>query len=63
VRRIRVQFRAPVSMDETIVVRARVRLLDPAERVAVLDAWVSIERDGAEDRAIRRGEVEVAEPR
>jgi acyl dehydratase len=63
VRRIRVQFRAPVSMDETIVARARVRLLDPAERVAVLDAWVSIERDGAEDRAIRRGEVEVAEPR
>jgi acyl dehydratase len=62
VRRIRVHFRAPVSMNETIVARARVRALDPSERVAVLDVWVTIERDGAEGQAIRRGEVELAEP-
>jgi acyl dehydratase len=62
VRRIRVQFRSPVSIGETVVAGGRVRSVDDAERVAVLDAWVSVERGGAVEQAIRRGEVELAEP-
>jgi acyl dehydratase len=60
VRRIKVQFRSPVSMGETIVAHARVRSVDAAARAATLDAWVSVERDGVGEQAIRRGEVEVA---
>jgi acyl dehydratase len=62
VRRIRVQFRSPVSIDETIVAHARVRSVDAPSRAAVLEAWVSVERDGVEKRAIRRGEVELTAP-
>jgi acyl dehydratase len=60
-RRIRVQFRSPVSMGERIVARARVRSIDASHRVVVIDAWVSVERDAAEEQAIRRGEVELVE--
>jgi acyl dehydratase len=59
VRRIRVQFRTPVSMGETIVARARVRSVDAVARAVALEAWVSVERDGTQEQAIRRGEVEV----
>jgi acyl dehydratase len=59
VRRIRVQFRSPVSMGETIVARATVRSVDAGARSAVLDASVTVERDGAAESAIRRGEVEL----
>jgi acyl dehydratase len=61
--RIRVQFRSPVSMNETIVAHARVRSVDPNARVVVLDAWVSVERNGTEEQAIRRGGVELMERR
>src|SRR5512146_347190 len=59
VRRIRVQFRTPVSMGETIVARARVRSVDAVARAVALEAWVSVERDGTQEQAIRHGEVEV----
>jgi acyl dehydratase len=59
VRRMRVQFRAPVAMGETIVARGRVRSVDPSSRVAVLEAWVDVERASGVEQAIRRGEVEV----
>jgi acyl dehydratase len=59
VRRIRVQFRSPVSIGERIVARARVRSVDASSRSVVLDAWVSVERGGAEEQAIRRGQVEL----
>jgi acyl dehydratase len=62
VRRIRVQFRSPVSIDETIVAYARVRSVEAPSCAAVLEAWVSVERDGIEERAIRRGEVELTTP-
>ena len=61
VRRMRVQFRAPVAMGETIVARGRVRSADPSSRAVVLEAWVDVERasDGSTEQAIRRGEIEV----
>lgn len=59
VRRIKVQFRSPVSMGETIVARAVVRSIDAEPRTVVLDASVTVDRDGRREQAIRRGEVEV----
>jgi acyl dehydratase len=62
VRRIRVQFRSPVSIGETIVAHGRVRHVDEDARTVTLETWISVERDGGEDRAIRRGDVEVVLP-
>ncbi len=58
-KRLRVQFRAPVFMGETIVAGGSIRSLDPATRRAVLDVWVRVERDGATLEPIRRSEAEV----
>jgi acyl dehydratase len=58
-RRLRVQFRAPVFMGETIVAGGTVRALDPQTRSATLDLWVTLERDGSTEYPIRRGEAEV----
>ena len=58
-KRLRVQFRAPVYMGETIVAGGTVRSLDAETRRAVLDVWVRLERDGATEYPIRRGEAEV----
>jgi acyl dehydratase len=58
-KRLSVQFRAPVFMGETIVAEGRVKALDPATRTAVLDVWVRVERDGTTEYPIRRGEAEV----
>jgi hypothetical protein len=59
VRRMKVQFRSPVSMGETIVARALVRSIDAELRTVVLDASVIVEREGRREQAIRRGEVEI----
>ena len=58
-KRLRVQFRAPVFIGETIVAGGTVRSLDPGTRRAVLDVWVRVERDGATEEPIRRSEAEV----
>lgn len=58
-RRLRLQFRAPVLMGETIVAGGTVRALDATTRTAVLDVWVRLERDGATEWPIRRSEAEV----
>lgn len=58
-KRLRAQFRAPVYMGETIVAGGSVRSLDPETRRAVLDVWVTLERDHATEHPIRRGEAEV----
>lgn len=58
-RRLRVQFRAPVFMGETIVAGGTVRAVDPETRRAILDVWVSVEREGATEYPIRRSEAEV----
>ena len=57
--RIRVHFRAPVFIGETIVAGGTVKALDPERRTATLDVWVTVERDGALEWPIRRSEAEV----
>ncbi len=63
-KRLAVQFRAPVFMGETIVAEARVKALDPRTRTAVLDVWVRVERGGTTEYPIRKSEAVVcfAEP-
>lgn len=63
-KRLAVQFRAPVFMGETIVAEGRVKALDPTTRTAVLDVWVSVERGGTTEYPIRKSEAVVgfAEP-
>ena len=62
--RLRVQFRAPVFVDDVIVAQGRGKSLDPEARTAALDVWVSVERDGITEFPIRKGEAVVgfAEP-
>ena len=43
---IKVQFRAVVFMDETLVAKGRIEELDPATRQARLSVWAEVERDG-----------------
>lgn len=57
--RIKVQFRAPVFMGETIVCGGSVRSLDPGARTVVLDVWVQVERGGDVEWPIRKSEAEV----
>jgi acyl dehydratase len=57
--RVRVQFRAPVFVGETIVAGGTVKALDPERRTATLDVWVTVERDGAVEWPIRRSQAEV----
>jgi acyl dehydratase len=58
-KRLRVQFRAPVFMGETIVAGGRVKSLHPDTRTAVLEVWVTVERDGTTEYPVRKGEAEV----
>jgi len=58
-RRLHVNFRAPVLVEETIACGGRVRSLDPRSRTAVLEVWVTLERDGATEWPIRKSEAEV----
>lgn len=57
--RLRVRFRAPVFMGETIVIGGRVKDLDPERGTATLDVWVKVEREGTVEWPIRRGEADV----
>ena len=57
--RLHVNFRAPVLVEETIACGGRVRSLDPKTRTAVLEVWVTLERDGATEWPIRKSEAEV----
>ena len=57
--RMQVNFRAPVLVEETIECGGRVRSLDAESRTAVLDVWVTVERDGATEWPIRKSEAEV----
>lgn len=58
-KRMRVQFRSVVFMGDTIVGGGRVREMDPATKRAVLDVWVTVERDGTIEYPIKRSEAEV----
>jgi acyl dehydratase len=59
VRRLSSQFRAPVFMGEEILAGGRVRSVDPDRGVAIVDCWVTVERDGRTETPIKRGEAEV----
>jgi acyl dehydratase len=60
--RLSAQFRAPVFMGEEILAGGRVRSLDAQGRAAVAELWVTVQRDGATEFAIRKGEAEVRFP-
>jgi acyl dehydratase len=57
--RMRVQFRAPVFMDEIVVAGGRVTAVDAERRTATLDVWVTVKRDGNIEWPIRRGVAEI----
>lgn len=57
--RLKVQFRSPVFVGESIQSGGSVRSLDPGTRTAVLDVWVRVERDGRTEWPIRRSEAEI----
>ena len=59
VRRLSAQFRAPVYMGEEIVAGGRVKAVDVDQGVALVECWVSVERDGVTEWPIKRGEAEV----
>jgi acyl dehydratase len=56
---LRAAFRSPVMTGDRIVAGGRITSLDAASRRATLEVWVSVERDGAVDHAIRRSRAEV----
>jgi acyl dehydratase len=58
-RRIKVQFRAPVFMDEVLVAKGRVKSLDPSTRTVVLDVSAEVDRAGNTQWAIKNGEAVV----
>jgi acyl dehydratase len=59
---IRVQFRAVVYMDETLVARGRITDKDEGGRRVTLDVWAEIDRDGQSVKPIKnsRAVVELA---
>jgi acyl dehydratase len=59
IRRLTAQFRAPVFMGEEIVAGGRVKAVDEERGVAVVECWVSLERDGRTDWPVKRGEADV----
>jgi acyl dehydratase len=62
IKRLKVSFRSPVFMGETIAAGGRVRHLDAATRSATIDLWVTVERGGVLEHPIRRGEAEIRFP-
>jgi acyl dehydratase len=59
IRRLSAQFRAPVYMGEEIVAGGRVKAVDVERGIALVECWVSVERDGQTEWPIKRGEAEV----
>jgi acyl dehydratase len=58
-KRIKVQFRAVVYMDETIEAGGRITALDSETRRVTLDVWVRLERAGEIERPIKNATAEV----
>jgi acyl dehydratase len=61
-KRIKVQFRAVVYMDETIEAGGTVSGLDPRTRTATVDVWVRLQRAGEIEEPIRNAVAEVRFP-
>jgi acyl dehydratase len=60
--RLAAQFRAPVLMGEEIVAGGRIRAIDDDTRTVTVDLWVTVDREGSTEFAIRKGEAEVRFP-
>ena len=58
-KRMHVQFRAVVFMDETLVARGRIESLDSANRRARLSLWAEVQREGQTVLPIKNSEAEV----
>lgn len=58
-KRMKVQFRAVVYMDETLVARGRVEALDVSTKRARLSVWAEVEREGQRQLVIKNSEAEV----
>jgi acyl dehydratase len=52
-KQIKVQFRAVVYMDETLVAKGRVASKDESTNRVTLDVWAELERDGRAVQAIK----------
>ena len=59
-RSIRVQFRAVVYMDETIVAKGRVASKNDATKEVTLDVWEELERDGQTLMPIKHSQAVVS---
>jgi acyl dehydratase len=57
---IKVQFRAVVYMDETLVARGVVTSKDQGTRDVTLDVWAEVERDGQVLKAIKNSQAVVS---
>jgi acyl dehydratase len=58
-KRMKVQFRAVVFMDETLVARGRIEALDEATKRARLSVWAEVDRAGERQLVIKNSEAEV----
>ncbi len=62
VTRISAQFRSPVYMDDRITAGGRIREIDREARSVTVELWVTLERDGALEFPIKRGEATIHVP-
>jgi acyl dehydratase len=58
-KRMKVQFRAVVFMDEEMVAKGRIEELDPSSKRAKLSVWVEVDRAGERQLPIKNSEAEV----
>jgi acyl dehydratase len=58
-KRMKVQFRAVVFMDEEIVAKGRIEQLEPSTKRARLSVWVEVDRAGERQLPIKNSEAEV----
>ena len=58
-KRIRVQFRAPVFMDETLVAKGRVDQVDPSSGRVTLSVWAEVDRAGERQLPVKNSRAEV----
>jgi acyl dehydratase len=56
---ISAQFRAPVFIGETIVAGGCVRSIEDRPAIAVLETWVTVERNGRTEWPVKKGEARV----
>jgi acyl dehydratase len=58
-KKLKVQFRAVVFMDETLVARGQVVEMDPATGLARLSVWAEVDRADQRQLVIKNSEAEV----